>query len=363
MSERNWPEPIQQVRSVLPAEMRILRGVLGLLAGGFLLLSVLNLLLAGNWHLGFGDSRVLVSIYFLLVPAALGILSPLWYWLGRPLWIRANLVDEGLIQTRGRPGFLPGLLGAVVGIALLFPVDATVSFWIQTLAPFGLAVAIASPVWFWLGRPVVGTDVHSMLPPSLADTDTSRIGRRVIVGLAVLFVASAVLTSVIGLPIVGLSETVQTQDLEISISDARVVDELTDASGETRGGTYDWKLLLINVTVENNGDQVHRLPGASVTEISTISPICSAQTFGEPQNNCNEMYLTGNFSAGGMTYTNYDDHQAMLGGELGPNERVSGWLVFRLESRPTEGSTLQAMVIVDDVGRWKFQTDFSGEDF
>lgn len=354
MSRRTWPAPAQQLRSKLPAEMRILRGALCLLAGVFILLAELRLLLVENWHLGFGDARLLVSVYLLLVPAVLGILSPLWYWFGRPLWHRFDVLRNRSFRWRGTPQFPLGLLGSALGVALLFVVDVGASFWAQTLAPFGLAVAIASPLWFWLVRPVVGTGADSRLPASLADAGAPRTGRRLAVGLLVLVVASAGLTSVIGLPIVDLGETVQAHGLDVSISNVTVVSDLTDASGEDRLEDQDYKLLLLEVTVENNGEQAHRLPGDSVNEILAFSTACGAQTFGEPANNCNEMYLTGNFTAAGVTYANYDDRQDAIGGELGPDERLSGWLVFRLE-RPMTGETqLPVTVVVDDVGRWKF---------
>lgn len=86
MDRDRWPAPIRTLRGYLPAEMRVLRGAGGALVGVILFGSILSILLGGNWHLGYGDDRILVAIFLVLLPAGLGVASPIWYWLGRPVW-------------------------------------------------------------------------------------------------------------------------------------------------------------------------------------------------------------------------------------------------------------------------------------
>lgn len=81
----DWPEPIPTLRGQLPAEMRILRGGGGILAGVVIVFEVLVVILGGNWQLGYTHDWVLTTIFGLLLPAGVGIVSPLWFWVGRPL--------------------------------------------------------------------------------------------------------------------------------------------------------------------------------------------------------------------------------------------------------------------------------------
>lgn len=332
--------------------MRLLRGGLGLVGGVALLFGVVVVLFGGNWHMGYTHDRVLVPIFGLLVPAAAGIVSPLWYWVGRPVWARLDRPGERSARRLRRARFLPGLAGSVLGVALLLPVSATSRFPVQMLAPFGLAVGLAGPLWFWLGRPVAGGRVEAWLPGEPGDPALAAAGRRVVPALAVLLAASVAVTAVIALPVVGTGETVASGDLAITVTDTRTATTVTETGSGTDQGGFAWRLLLVGVAVENRGDEPRRLPGSSVGDIAVIAPACGAQNFGEPSHNCNQVYLDGNFTADGTGYANYDDRQAAVGGTVDPGERVTGWLVFRVESRPTADPDFEAMVVVNEVGRW-----------
>lgn len=357
MERERWPAPIRTLRGVLPAEMRVLRGAVGALGGAFLFGSVLVILIGGNWQLGYGDDRILVGIFLVLIPAGLGVVSPVWYWLGRPVW---HWVDRPGVQ-RLRPfhgaRFLPGLVGSVLGVALIVPVSATSRLLEQTLAPFGLAIAIGAPLWYWLVRPTGVVHTARWLPGVRSGSTLAARAVRTLSILGVLFAASLAITAVIALPVVGLGDPVTAGGLSVTVTDTHTVADVAEIEGEEGYGRYSWQLLLVRVSVENQGATRQRPPGMSAGDITVIAPACSAQNFGEPSNNCNQAFVDGRFRANGTTYANYETRLRSAGGTLGPGDRITGWLVFRLESRPTQSAGVKSMVIVDDVGRWTLRDE------
>lgn len=352
MDGRDWPEPVRTLRGYLPAEMRLLRGALGAVGGVVVLGGVLVVLLGGNWQLGYGDDRVLVSIFLVLAPAAVGVASPAWYWVGRPVWHRLGRPGDRPLRPFRRVRFLPGLVGSVVGVALLFPVSATSRFPEQVLAPFGLAVALASPLWFWLLRPAVGGRVEARLPGALRESSPTATVLRVLPVVGVLLLASAAVTAAIALPVVGPGEQIGADGLAVTVTDTRTATAVTAAGDGLTHGDDARRLLLVRVAVENRGDAPRRLPGTSVGDISVIAPECRAQNFGEPSNNCNQVFVDGDFRSDGIDYANYEALVEAADGTVEPGSRVSGWLVFRVESPPNRAPGFEAMVVVDDVGRW-----------
>lgn len=347
-----WPGPIRTLRGVLPAEMRLLRGVLGLVGGLTVFATVVVLIVGGSWHLGFGDDRALVGIFGLLIPAAIGVASPVWYWCGRPVWATLGRPGTSLVEWPGGGRFLAGLAGPVFGAGLVLPVRATSGWLVQTLAPFGIAIGIAGPLWYWVGRPLLGDRIRSRMPGVASSEGVKAAVLRTLPALLSLFLASAVLTAVIGLPIVGLGDPIRTDGLSTTVSTVQTVQTIDDTDGGYGFGENGPGFVLIEVTVTNDGDTTHRLPGRSVGDIALIGPTCGTQTFGEPTNNCNQVYLDGPFSAAGTTYASYDERLRAAGGRIAPGERVRGWLAFRLENEPSSAPTVVPMVIVDDVGRW-----------
>lgn len=352
MERFRWPGPIRTLRGHLPAEMRILRGVGGALGGAILSISILGVLLGGNWRLGFGDDRLFVGIFLVLVPAGLGLASPVWYWFGRPVWAWFDRPGLHLLGPLQESRFLPGLAGSVVGVTHLFPVSATSHLLVQTLAPFGLAIALGAPLWYWLVRPIGAQSFGRRLPGFRRESQPTTFAIRSLLVLGLVFVLCLALTTVIAIPIVGLGESVSADGRAVSIVETQLVAEVTESeSGEARG-SHSWQLLLVRISVENQGKTPQHLPGTSVGDITVIAPPCSAQNFGEPSHNCNQVYVDGNFSPNGTTYANYDTRQARADGTVPPGDRIDGWLVFRLESRPPRDPGFAPMVIVDDVGRW-----------
>lgn len=220
------------------------------------------------------------------------------------------------------------------------------------LAPFGLAVGLASPAWYWVLRPNAGRHVASWLPGGARGRSLAGIGSRVLPIVGALFLASVAVTAVIALPVVPLGEPVSAGPLTASVTDARTGTAVTELGGETVAAEDGRRLLLVHLAVENGGDARRPLPGRSVGDVAVIAPVCSANNFGEPANNCNRVHLDGDFSAGGETYANYDARRASSGGTIGPGHLVAGWLVYRLETAPRRGSAVRATVVVDDVGRW-----------
>lgn len=350
-----WPEPIRTLRSFLPEEARLLRGGVGLLAGILIVSEIIVLVLGGNWQMGYSNDWILASIFLLLVPAAVGIMSPLWYWIGRPVWDRFERPGDRLLH-RWRPAqFVPGLIGAVVGVSLIFPVSATSRFWVQTLAPFGLAIGLASTLWFWVLRPLASSKLDAVLPGGPSPKSIVVVSQRVVPTIGILFVIGVATTAAISLPVVTIGEPVTTDDMAVSITDTRTTTTVTGTNGRTFEATHGWQLLLVHLAVENRGESPRMLPGRSFGDITVIAPECSANNFGEPSNNCNQAFVDGRFNVDGEEYANYDDEQAATGGMLGPGDRVSGWLVFRLENQPTNGNEFEPMIIVDDVGRWSLE--------
>jgi len=352
MDRDRWPAPIRILRGYLPAEMRVLRGAVGALSGVILFGSILSILLGGNWHLGYGDDRLLVAIFLVLIPAGLGVASPIWYWLGRPVWDWFDRPGDHFLGPFREVRFLPGLAGSVIGVALIFPVSATSRLLIQTLAPFGLAIAIGTPLWYWVVRPTGVVDTERWLPEIPSESRLTTAAVQSILVLGVLFGASLSITSVIALPAVGIGDSVPADGLAVTVTDTRTASEIAEIEDGVVHGSDGWQLLLVRVSVENQGEARRQLPGTSVGDITVIAPPCSAQNFGEPSHNCNQVYVDGNFRTNGTTYTNYETRQAAADGTIGPGDRIAGWLVFRLESRPIQTSGSDSMVIVDDVGRW-----------
>lgn len=343
--------PLETLRGHLPAEMRVVRGVLGLAGGVALLFAVTTALLGGNWRLGFGDTRPLAPAVFTVVPAALGVASPLWYWAGRPGWYRLDRPGADLVAPLAGATFLPGVAATAVGVALLLPVTATSGRPVQVLAPLGVFLALAGPLWFWLGRPLVGEHVERWLPDAATGDAPSAGALRASLGVAVLAAAAVAVVVATALPVVALGDPVTGGGLAVTVTDATTVDSVVEVDDGDSYGDSAWRLLLVRVAVENRGEEPRPLPGAAVTEISLVAPACSAQNFGEPANNCNEVYLDGPFAAGDRRYANYDDRQAAVDGTLAPGDRVTGWLVFRVEGAPARGDG-PAMLVVDGVGRW-----------
>jgi hypothetical protein len=343
--------PSKTLRGRLPAEMRVVRGALGLAGGVALLFAVTTALLGGNWQLGFGDTRPLAPAVFAVVPALLGVASPLWYWAGRPAWHRLDRPGADLAAPLAGATFLPGVAATAVGVALLLPVTATSGRPVQVLAPLGVFVALAGPLWFWFGRPLVGERVERALPDAAAGDAPSAAALRASLGGAVLVAAAVAVGVATALPVVAVGDPVTAGGLTVTVSDATTADSVVEAGGGDAYGDSAWRLLLVRIVVENRGDEPRSLPGGEVTEISLVAPACSAQNFGEPANNCNEVYLDGPFEAGERRYANYDDQQAAVGGTVAPGGRVTGWLVFRVEGAPASGDG-PAMLVVDGVGRW-----------
>ena len=68
----DWPGPVSSIRERLPAEMRILRGLGGFLAGILITFEVFVVLLGGNWRLGYTHEWLLTTIFGLFVPSVFG---------------------------------------------------------------------------------------------------------------------------------------------------------------------------------------------------------------------------------------------------------------------------------------------------
>ena len=175
---------------------------------------------------------------------------------------------------------------------------------------------------------------------------------RILLAIGVLLVISVAVTARIALPVAGVREPVASNGLSVSITETRTTTEVTELDGQSVEATHGWRLLLVRLEVHNVGDGPRPVPGRSVGDIAVIAPECEANTFGEPANNCNQAYLDGAFRADGEEYANYDARQEAVGGTLSPGERITGWLVFRIERSPTRKPSFDAMVIVDNVGRW-----------
>lgn len=358
-----WPAPIRTARGFLPAEMRVLRGGLGFVGGVALVFGATVQLLGGNWQLGFRHDWILTAIFFVFFSGAVGILSPLWFWLGRPVWFRVDRPGAGLVNPEHPPHFLAGLAGAVLGLALMFPVSATSRFPVQPLFPLGLFVGITTPLWYWVGRPIAGARVHrsSVFGPWFVEEQSGSpavaFGRRVLPAAAVVLIASFAVTAAIALPVAAMGEPVVRNGLAVTVSDSRTTTTITRADGEIVRVDSIRVFLLVHVTVENQAGTERSLPNAGTGDITLIAPECRANNFGEPSNNCNLVYLDGAFTADGDEYRSYAGQREAAAGTIAPRETVNGWMVYRLESPPSGGNGFEAMVIVDEIGRWSLGDD------
>ena len=350
-----WPDPIVAVRRVLPAEARLLNGAIGLFGGLLLAFVVFVQLLGGNWRMAYADDRFLTLIFTFLGPAGVGVVSPVWFWVGRPLWARFGRPGNRYVRRWSSAQFIPGLLAPIGGGFLMFPVEASSGFWTLLLVPFGLLLGLIGPIWFWLGRPLVGPRVDEWLPGIPPRNTLERLTSRWFPAVvAILFTALAV-TSLLALPIVAVGEPVRTNDLTVSVTDTRTATTITEETDETAMRPDGWRFLLVRVAVTNEGARPHPAPGGSVGDIAVIAQACSAQTFGEPANNCNAAFVDGAFTANGDTYPSFDLRRDALDGELAPGDRLTGWLVYRIEHRPSRASSAEPMIIINEVGRWTFE--------
>lgn len=353
MGRPRWPAPIRRLRGTLPAEMRVLRGAFGAAGGGVLLGTVLDVLFRGNLQLGFGDGRILVGLFLVFVPAVIGLVSPIWYWVGRPVWVWLDRPGVHLLAPLATARFLPGIFGSLLGIVVASPVRATSSPVVQTLVPFGLIIAVGTPLWYWILRPASIHHVGRLLPNAVSGTKPRAIATRTLLVLGVLLCVSLVVASVIALPIVDTGEQVTTDGLSVAITDTetvRAIPAIDRTETYARDGS---RLLLVRIAVENRGQTPRRLPGTSVGDIAVIAARCDAQTFGEPAQNCDQVWPDGPFTADGTTYENYATLAESSDGTLPAGARIEGWLAYRLESRQESAPEFDSMVIVDDVGRWR----------
>lgn len=230
--------------------------------------------------------------------------------------------------------------------------SATSRFWVQTLIPFGLLLGLVSPLWYWVGRPIVGARVPRVVPtPSDVPSPAVPVVR-ILPAIGVLFVIGVAVTAVIALPVAPVGEPVTSNGPSVSITETRTTTEVTELDGQSVAASHGWRLLLVRIEVQNVADEPRPVPGQSVGDIAVIAPECGANNFGEPANNCNQVYLDGDFRADGEEYANYDARQETVGGTISSGERITGWLVFRIERSPTRNPSFDAVVIVDDVGRW-----------
>lgn len=354
----DWPEPIQTLRNHFPEEMRLLRGGAGFVSGIVLVFAIFVGLLGGNWQLGYAHDWILTSIFGLFVPGAIGLVSPLWYWVGRPVWDRIDRPGNRYFERWRTARFLPGQIGAVLGISLFSLVNATSGFWIQTLIPFGLALGLGSPVWFWLLRPLAKEWSPSWVPAASETPFPEGFAGRTLSGIGVLFVMAVAVTAVIALPVAAIGEPVTSNGLTVSIPESRTTTEVIESDGESRTVTHDWRFLLVRLSVDNEANAPRSIPGRTEGDVAVIAPECSANNFGEPANNCNQAYLDGDFRADGKEYPYYDTRQEAVGGTIRPGEGLSGWVVFRIENRPVQNPSFDAMVVIDDVGRWRLPDEW-----
>lgn len=335
-----------------------MRGLVGLAGGSLLLFGLSVELFTANWKLGIALEWLFTPLLAFLVPAALGIVSPLWYWVGRPIWCRlarsraqGSVVRSGLREAR----FLPGLAGSLLGLLVLGPVTATAGFWVQAMLPLGLLIGLGAPLWYWIFRPL-GRQLFAR--PDRNGSEDWLAGSAVRWGLAALFVLavlSVLVTAVVSLPIVEVGQPITTgSGMELAVTDVETRSSIRAADGDLIDGGAGG-VLLVRVEGTNGGDTPSAVPGDSVGDVAVISETCEAQTFGEPSNNCNRVYLDGNFTAGDRAYANWGVVRERAGGSVGPDERLGGWLAYRIEGRSAEG--FEGMVIVDDVGRWRFGVD------
>jgi hypothetical protein len=173
--------------------------------------------------------------------------------------------------------------------------------------------------------------------------------------LSLLVAVSVLVTSVVSLPLVGVGESVTTSGgMSVAVTDVETRASIEAADGDLIDGGAGG-VLLVRLEGANGGDTPTAVPGGSVGDVAVISETCDAQTFGEPSNNCNRVYLDGNFTVGDRVYTNWEVVRERAGGSVGPDERLGGWLAYRIEGRSADG--FEGMVIVDDVGRWRFGVD------
>lgn len=364
MSPRSGPLP--RLRRALSAHRSLLRGVAGLVGGATVGFLVLASLLGSNWRLAYRGEWLHRGVLWMLAPAAVGVASPLWYWLGRPVWTRLDRPGEPLVGRWRRARFLPGLLAALVGLWLFLQVDATSRFWTQVLAPLGLFVGLGGPAWWWLVRPLLGGRFEGWLERSPVDqlvgSGRWRPMRRWVVrltpALLVLVVASVAVTSAVALPVVPAGEAVGQGGLVVTVSDARIADALVEHDGEGRDLHDSWRFVVVRLTVSNRAGEPRTLPGYSAGDVVVIAPECDAQTFGEPSNNCNQVYLDRTFTADGGSYPSYVARREAAGGTIAPGETITGWLAYRIENPPVRDPDFEPMVVVDDVGRWSLGEDW-----
>lgn len=330
----------------------LLKGALGLLGGLLSAFLILVSVISGNWQMGVSNDRFLTVIYLVIAPAAVGIASPLWFWFGRAIWRRIGHPGRHYLERLSAARFLPGIAAAALGLAVILPVSATSRFWTQTRLPFGLLIAIVGPVWFWVGRPFLGDRIGRWLPTP--DAEVAALTARWVPAVAGLLLLSVVITSVIALPVAAVGDPVDEGGLTVTVTDARTVESITRMDGETVMNDHGWRLLMVRLSVRNDGRLTRPLPGGSYGDVAAIAPECSAQTFGEPSNNCNQVFLDGPFSVDNETFPSYEDQYSATGGEIPPGQSVTGWYVYRIEGSLHPDVDDEPMVIVDDIGRWTY---------
>jgi len=327
------------LREYLPAEMRLLPGVVGLVGGGaFIVLFFYTIFVVHYpYHSAFTPWYSLTG----LVVGLGGLCGAVWYVILRPLVFRLSpSLAERL--TSFSPEFSRGMGLAVVGAVLPWFVNDGSRFSVQALGTLGAVLLTVAPLWYWFVGPIEwpwrdwGPD----------DRPTPSGRQAVLTGGAVVVALSVVLTPVVALPMLSADETATNGGVAVTIIDVQRTDSVVGARNDIFTAGADTELVVVDFTIENRGSETwDPAPYFAYNDVVRLtSPACGI-TF-SPE--CPEVTpYAQDFTAGG---TEYDYIYA--NGYVSPGETDTGAAVWEVPRHTDGGAQPRLTFTFLNVGRW-----------
>jgi len=333
-------EPVHNsLDKYLPAEMRLLPGIVGLVGGGALigLFFYTIFVVHYSYHSVFTPSYSLAG----LVVGLGGLCGALWYVILRPLVFRLTpALAERL--TSFSPDFSRGMGLAVVGAVLPWVVNDGSGGSVQALGILGAVLLTVAPLWYWF----VGAIEWPWRDYWPDDRPTPSGRQAVLAGGAVVVVLSVALTPVVALPMLSADETATNGGVAVTITDVQRTDSVVGARNDSVTAGPDTELVVVEFTIENRGSETWEpAPYFAYNDVVRLtSPACGT-TF-SPE--CRDVTpYAQNFTAGGMEYD-----YIYANGYVYPGETKTGAAVWEVPRRTDGGEGPRLTFTFLDIGRW-----------
>ncbi|WP_276997401.1 DUF4352 domain-containing protein [Haloquadratum walsbyi] len=269
-------------------------------------------------------------------------------------------LPSGFRFAYGLAGMLSGLVLTLIGFIFFLGGSLTVggggigAF----IFYFGIVLAVGSPVWYWIGRPIYVAIVGERNAPWYRPPGTlhpnrlirySSIGLYSAVGLLLGVIMFAILSGGSGAEILELSQTASNDQFEATVDGYRTATVLTEEFGDETRASSGAVFVLLEIEITNIGETRAEAPGSGLTQDFEL----------QYRDTTTSTTSVSNFSANSQSYTSYSDEVNLFeDNELFPDSSVSGWVVFELPEGFDAGeATLRVEVEAEtgssDVFTWR----------